>query len=115
MAPFIAALDFAPACANDNESMAAFLLTMRGQAAALAGVSLGANPYRPDTFEGSRWAEGWMAGILELDEQPHFTHSTARRKRVARLRTVASNVGLGEPSWMNRKAAARATGIDPAT
>jgi hypothetical protein len=58
--------------ANDNEPMTAFLLGMRGQVAALAGLPLGANPYAPDTTQGLRWLAAWAGARAELFETGVF-------------------------------------------
>ena len=54
--------------ANDNEPMSAFLLGMRGQVAALAGLPLASNPYRPESTEGLRWMAAWAGARAELTE-----------------------------------------------
>ena len=58
--------------ANDNEPIGAFLLGMRGQVAALAGLPLGANPYAPDSTEGLRWIAAWAGTRAELFEAGVF-------------------------------------------
>ncbi len=72
------AFNFAPASANDNETMTAFLLTMRGHAAALCGQGLATNPYWPDSQEGALWAAGWSAGIVEIGAHPLEMHRPAK-------------------------------------
>ena len=70
MAVFTAAADISRACANDNETFAAFLLDVRGQAAALAGVALTENPYTASSFEAACWSAGWLAGERALAAFP---------------------------------------------
>lgn len=57
-----------PMAANDNEPMAAFLLGMKAQVAALAGLPLTANPYQLDTKEGMRWMAAWAGATASLWE-----------------------------------------------
>ncbi len=57
-----------PIAANDNEPMVAFLVAMKAQVAALAGLPVTANPYRLDTSEGLRWMEAWAGASAELWE-----------------------------------------------
>ncbi len=52
--------------------MSTFLLGMKGQVAALAGLSLEANPYRLNTVEGLRWVSAWAAAMAELSECSEF-------------------------------------------
>ena len=89
MGAFTAAIDLTPFCANDNESLAAFLLDVRGQAAALSGVPASANPYRAGSFEAVCWSAGWMAGMRDM--QPPFPAACAQgmRSRVAALEPCA--------------------------
>ncbi len=54
--------------ANDNEPMSTFLLGMRGQIAALAGLPLASNPYGEDSIEGLRWLAAWAGAKAELSE-----------------------------------------------
>ena len=90
MGVFTAATDLAPWCANDNETVAAFLLEVRGQAAALIGVGLSANPYRPGSFEADCWSAGWVAGERDMAE----CAPAIRRPRV-RSRLVALQPSMG--------------------
>jgi hypothetical protein len=48
--------------------MAAFLVAMNAQVAALAGLPLTANPYRVDSKEGLRWIAAWASAAAELWE-----------------------------------------------
>jgi hypothetical protein len=61
--------------ANDNEPMAAFLLGIKAQVAALAGMPMSANPYRLDTKEGLRWMAAWAGATAALWEDQEETYS----------------------------------------
>ncbi len=85
MGVFIAAKDRSPFYANDNETFAAFLLDVRGQAAALAGLPFDANPYPIPSFEAACWSAGWLEGSCELifGRAPMETHRATAMESVA--------------------------------
>ena len=85
MSVFIAVRDRSPFYANDNETVAAFLLDVRGQAAALAGLAFDANPYPVASFEAACWSAGWLQGSCELifGRAPVETHRATAMEPMA--------------------------------